>query len=442
VKRTVRLAALAAAALVLHACSGGAAGGSAASALPAARADGARTAPPIGKYIKHIVVIVQENRSMTNLFAGYPGADVPKTGMYQGRSVALKPVSLKQRNDIDHFWGAAVTAYDDGKMDGFDISDGAYTYVRQPQVQPYWTMASQYVLADRMFATEFGPSFTAHLDLIAGTTHLTPSLALVNIPNGAWRCDAVPGTKSPTINSRGVIKANGPFPCFTQFNTMAQVLDGAHVSWRYYSPPVGGSIAWSAFDSIKYVWDGPDWNANVFTPQTRVLTDAASGALPSMTWISPDFTDSDHPGNNSDTGPSWVAAIVNSIGQGPDWNSTAIFVVWDDWGGFYDNAVPPKRDFLGLGIRVPFIVISPYAKKGYVSHTVYEFGSVLKFAEQAFNLPRIGDPALGYTDTRAASLADAFDFTQAPRPFVKIPAKYPMSHFASEKPSGIPPDDI
>jgi phospholipase C len=225
---------------------------------------------------------------------------------------------------------------------------------------------------------------------------------------------------------------------------MAEVLDDANVSWRYYAPPIGHMISWSAFDAIEYVWDGPDWAKDIVNPQTRFLTDASAGNLPAVTWVVPDFTDSDHAGSKSDTGPSWVSAIVNSVGQGPDWNSTAIVVVWDDWGGWYDDVPPPQKDFRGLGIRVPCLIISPYAKKGYVSHTQYEFGSILKFVEQTFNLPGIGENSFGsgYTDARATSLSDSFDFTQAPRPYVKIPAKYPIAHFLSETPSYELPDDI
>ena len=120
---------------------------------------------------------------------------------------------------------------------------------------------------------------------------------------------------------------------------------------------------------------------------------------------------------------------------------TAIVLVWDDWGGWNDHMPPPQLDWKGLGVRVPAIVISPYAKKGYVDHTQYEFSSILKFAEQTFNLPAVGPASFGYTDTRATSMIDAFDFTQKPRAFVKISAKYPPSHFIQRSPSMRAPDD-
>jgi len=219
------------------------------------------------------------------------------------------------------------------------------------------------------------------------------------------------------------------------------VLDKANVSWKYYTAVLGPTIRWDPFDVIKYVWDGPDQTRNIIQPQTTVITDALKGNLATVNWVTPDYFDSDHTGNNSDTGPSWVAAIVNAIGEGPDWNSTAVVVLWDDWGGWYDDVPPPQKDFVGLAIRVPCIIISPYAKKGYVDHTQYEFGSVLRFMEDTFNLPRVGPPDQGYTDTRSNDFFNAFDFTQKPRPYVKIPAPYPQSYFLHEKPSYIIPDN-
>jgi phospholipase C len=162
--------------------------------------------------------------------------------------------------------------------------------------------------------------------------------------------------------------------------------------------------------------------------------------------VIPRRNNSDLPGTFSDKGPSWVSAVVNEIGESPFWNSTAIVVVWDEWGGWFDNAPPPQLDFRGLGIRVPCLIISPYAKMGasgpgYVSHTQYEWGSILKFIEDVYGLPAIGAPSQGYTDTRAASLSDSFDFTQPPRPFTPFTAKYPISYFVNEPPSDEPVDD-
>jgi phospholipase C len=411
---------------------------------------------PAGKYVKHIVIIVQENRSFDNMFSGFPGADAPAFGYAGGKRIALHPTPLEDPGNIENNWRDSTSGWNHGKMNGFEgehfyggPKDYAYAYVPRAESAPYWDLARRYVLADRMFPTEFGPSFTAHLSLISGNTNIEPlPLAEVDAPNRLpWGCDAPPGTRSFTLNVHRIERFNGPFPCFSKFPTLADRLDAAGVSWKYYAAPlskIGGKV-WSEFDSIRAVRYGPDWE-NVISPQTRILDDVPNGSLAGVSWITPDWKDSDHTGSGYDDGPSWVASIVNAIGTSAYWNSTAIVLLWDDWGGWYDDVPPPQRDFRGLGIRVGCVIISPYAriapgaKTGYVSHTQYEYGSILKFVEEVFGLPAIGPGRAGFTDTRATSIIDSFDFTQAPRSFAPIPARYPESHFRSERPSFVPPD--
>jgi phospholipase C len=228
--------------------------------------------------------------------------------------------------------------------------------------------------------------------------------------------------------------------------TLRDRLDPKHVSWRYYVPPIfpkpirGG--LWNAFDAIRAVrYDKQQWTHNISSPETNVFADITNGTLPAVSWLIPDIKNSDHPGS-AGTGPSWVAQVVNAIGESPEWNSTAIVVVWDDWGGLYDHVAPPQLDYQGLGFRVPCLFISPYAriapgeKAGYISHTQYEFGSILKFVEDNWRLKR-----LGTTDVRANSIADSFDFTQAPRKFVPIAAQYSRAYFEHERPSYLPVDN-
>ena len=185
----------------------------------------------------------------------------------------------------------------------------------------------------------------------------------------------------------------------------------------------------------------------MISPETTVLTDIPAGKLPAVSWVIPDLINSDHPGSGGKTGPSWVASVVNAVGSSQYWNSTAIVILWDDWGGWYDDAVPPQLDFRGLGLRVPCIIVSPYARMaspqqpGYVSHTQYEFGSILAFVEQTFGLPVLGPPSLGYTDSRATSIADSFDFQQKPRAFKHIAAPMSIQYFLHQAHSGLPPDD-
>ena len=407
----------------------------------------------VGTYIRHVVVVVQENRSFENFFAGYPGADAPTYGYATGkngrRKIPLRAISF-EGPDLRHDWNASIVDWDKGKMDGFDAfgtknphngPNPAYAHVKRRLIAPYWTMAQQYVLADHMFPTEFGGSFTAHLTLIAGTDNLSATKAEVNFPTETPDdCDSPPGTRSGVVDTARNVSYNGPFPCFTQFNTMAATLDAAGVSWKIYATRVLDAGMGEPFEAIKSVRYGPDWPTRIVAPQTRFLSDVGRGKLASVTWVIPSRADSDHPAARSDRGPSWVASVVNAVGKSADWKSTAIVVLWDDWGGWYDNAPPAQRDFRGLGIRVPCLIVSPYAKQGYVSHTPYEYGSILKFIEEAFELPALGAGAEGYTDTRAASISNSFDFNQKPRACMPIATKYPASVFLEEPPSNDPVD--
>ncbi|HTA40748.1 MAG TPA: alkaline phosphatase family protein [Candidatus Acidoferrales bacterium] len=400
--------------------------------------------PSRGK-IKHIVIIVQENRTFENIFAGFPNADAPMFGyLHDGTKVPLEPLSLNNSLNLAHGIGAAKIDWNNGAMNGFDTAAvltgypprTAYRYLSRLSVKPYWTLARQYTLADKMFETEWGGSFTAHLDLIAGTTKLSPNLAEADYPSAVpWSCDAPAGTTTTVVDPT-YLETIGPFPCFVQFRTMADTLDDGKISWKYYAPSIGsiGGSIWSEFGAIKNVRYGKDWH-KIVSPETKVLTDAAAHRLPAVSWVVPDLANSDHPGNSA-TGPSWVASVVDAIGESKAWDSTAIFVIWDDGGGWYDNAPPPQVDFTGLGMRVPCIVISPYSKHGYVSHTQYEFGSILKFVEETFDLQ-----SLGSTDRRATSMADSFDFTQPPQPFTQIRVPVTPQYFLTRRPSLLPPDE-
>ncbi len=440
-------------ALLLAGCSSGSGGGMSSVPIVPPPTQGPPQTGPEGKYLKHIVVIVQENRTFDDIFSGFPGADSAKYGYTQtGGKIELRSRSF-DGSDIYHDWSNAMTDWNHGSMNGFDRSvlvngqpAGTYPYshLERRLVAPYWTMAREYTLSDHMFPTMFGPTFTAHIDLIASTTNLTADEAEVDGPTEQpWGCDAPPGTTTYLLNPQRVETGGGPFPCFTQYHTMAETLDAAHVTWKYYAPgtKIGGGRLWAPFAAIRQVRYGRDWKRNVISPQTTVLTDPANGRLADVSWVIPDLADSDHAGSDSDKGPSWVAGVVNAIGKSRYWPSTAIVVLWDDWGGWYDHVPPPQLDFVGLGIRVPCIIISPYAKSGYVSHTQYEFGSVLKFVEETFHLPALGPASGGYTDTRSRSLADSFDFKQKPRAFKPIPAPYPPAYFLTQSPSDEPPDN-
>jgi phospholipase C len=300
-------------------------------------------------------------------------------------------------------------------------------------------MARQYVLADHMFETQSSGSFIGHQALIAGSTAINSTQSLVNYPSSnVWGCDAPKGTVTSLITSdHQFLRGAGPYPCL-DYATLRDSLDAGNVSWKYYVPPTSTNVGkiWDAFAAIRAVRFSPEWKTNISIPETNVFKDIAGNRLAAVSWVIPDALNSDHPGNHVTGGPDWVAQVVNAIGKNTKlWNSTVVIVIWDDWGGFYDHVAPPQLDYQGLGLRVPMLVISPYAKKGYVSHTQYEPGSILKFVEDNWGLARVGT-----TDVRAASIEDVFDFSQPPRKFQQIPAVLPQSYFERERPSYLPVD--
>ncbi len=407
-------------------------------------------------YIQHVVIIVQENRSFDNFFATFPGADGATKGLMKTKSgdvwVQLTEGRL-EFNDLSHEHISFEKEFDHGQMDGFNLierslkrgvrvpaGEYAYRYVNPKYIKPYYDIAQQYVLADHMFTTQSSSSFTAHQDLIAGGTPVDGDNVIDFPVPASWGCDAKPGTVTSLITSTGKYRrAKGPFPCFT-YATLRDLLDAKGLSWLYFTS-VSRVYVWNAFDAIKVVRYGSEWQTNIIIPETGIFAAISNNNLPAVSWVIPDALNSDHPAYHTDTGPSWVASVVNAIGGSPYWQSTAIVVLWDDWGGEYDNVPPPQLDGQGLGMRVPMLVLSAYARKtspsqaGYISHTQYEFGSVLRFIEDNWNLGR-----LGTSDTRANSIIDCFDFSQSPRTFTPISAKYPKSYFLHRPPSGLPVD--
>jgi len=442
------------------------------------------TAPAVGRRplaptriasdpIQHIVIIMQENRSFDNLFYGFPGAHTATTGSGHGTTYTLQPVPLTWKWDLRHDHPQFLEDYDGGNVDGFDdqirsfkkckdpinhprcwnifgvqrFKQMAYAYVSQSEVQPYWTMAQQYALGDNTFASNNGPSFPSHQYLIAGQSDHA-----VEVPNGQpWGCDAPP---SVTVEQLAYGSANppvfpaatghevpGPYPCFT-FSTVATLLDAAGITWHYYTTGKSdpGAALLDAFDAISAVRNGSDWQ-NIKTPDTTILTDIASGTLPQVSWVTPTGPKSDHSGPDSGSkGPDWVASVVNAVGQSQYWNTTAVIIMWDEWGGWYDHVVPPQYAdpvtgaYEGLGFRVPLIVVSPYAKVGYISHQQHEIASTLHFIEETFGLG-----SLGGADARADGFDDIFNYAQPPTPFQVIPTTF-NAHYFLTHPSNEPGD--
>jgi phospholipase C len=433
----------------------------------------------MGGKISHIVFVVQENRTFDNIYGGpnpYPGADAATNGVRaDGSTVPLHQIELEctyyvhpdedcPKQDPDNFHDAFISAcnappgsgppFSVGmpspcRMNGFNLIDPVllfdpalpYSYVDYSETKPYWDMARAYALGDRFFMSHNSESYIAHQYIFSGQSNnvvdepkytYTPSgLSVAFTP---WGCDSPAGTTTYLLDPKTGTEtpsATGPFPCFG-YKSLADLANAAHLSWRLYAYSLCQNI--NELDvnmSIRY--DDTLWPQNqsscpnidiVTTPhfrmhETQFLTDVANGDLANVTWVLPGPSTSDHPGvPGGYCGPWWVASVVDAIGNSPFWDSTAIFVFWDDWGGFYDH-VPPYvvRDQAGPGPRVPLLVISPYAKRNYVSHTNAEFGTLLKFTETAFGLGSLGTTdASPYINT----LDDFFDWSKK-QPFTNIP---------------------
>ena len=426
--------------------------------------------------IQHIVVIFQENRTPDNLFHDpvliAAGADIASSGLNSaGQTIPLSAIDLgsvganPQYYDLNHNHSSFLDMYDGGAMDGADLiscnpfsapncpPNPQFMYVNPADVQPYFALAEQYTFGDRMFQTSESGSFPAHQFIISGTsapTATSPLFVSGDPTNNAAGCIAQPGSLVPLIDPYGNA-APSIYPCF-EHPVLSDLLDAQGLSWYYYAPKLG--TIWTAPNAIEHmcqeqniggslVCSAPEWQHNVIIPSTQILTDIANGQLPQVSWVIPAGAYSDHAHSNDGSGPSWVASIVNAIGNSPYWSNTAIIVTWDDWGGWYDHVAPRiVNDGISwgsgfvYGFRVPLIVVSPYAKAAYISHVTHDFGSILKFVEVNFDLP-----SLGYADAYADDLSDCFDFTQSPIPFQAIPTALGAAHFTNDKTPPADPDD-
>lgn len=362
--------------------------------------------------IRHIVFMVKENRSFDQYFGLFPGANGATSGKIStGQTIALSPATDTMPYDLGHSWHDAHVAINGGLMNQFDLvlngnKNGqylGYTQFAQTDIPNYWTYAQKFTLSDNMFSSLTGPSFPNHLYTVAAT-----SGGVINNPVGvqgsSWGCDADAGEVVDVMDQSGNVTQQPP--CF-DFQTLADSLQNAGVSWKYYAPGQGQSgYIWSTLDAIKHIREGSLWDSNV-VPDTQFISDAQSGTLPAVSWLVTGSGQSDHPPNSVCQGENWTVQQINAAMQGPLWNSTAIFLTWDDFGGFYDHVPPPAADQFGLGPRVPLIIISPYAKPGNIAHTQYEFSSFLAFVETRFQLA-----SLGGRDTTANNMLDSFDFNQ------------------------------
>lgn len=378
--------------------------------------------------IQHIVIMDKENRSFDSMFGTFPGAN--GTVFYvgaDGKRHHLNHQPDQLISGISHGIDGARLAEDAGKMDrfsslrgaqqrGVDVADSQFIHADIPN---YWTYASRFTLDDEFFSTIRGPSFSNHLFSIAGQGDNVAG----NPVGSSWGCDAAASDTVKFVAPDGAVSYRPP--CFN-FLTLGDLLDAQHIGWKYYAPGQGQSgYIWSSYDAIKHIRMGSDWAKHVVNyPQFQ--SDAAAGALPPVSWLVQPFAVSDHPPASVCQGENWTVSQVNAIMSNPkEWAHTAIILTWDDFGGLYDHVVPPHgpNGETMYGFRVPAIIISPFARPGFVDHTVFTTSSLLRFVEDTFGLS-----TLGALDARANSMMSSFDFAQHPLPPLRLtPRQCPVA---------------
>jgi len=445
-----------------------------ASCSPATAPPSTYQIPPGINKIKHVIVIMQENRSFDSYFGTYPGANgIP---MQNGQPTVCLPnpqtkscvKPYPDHADVNgggpHGAASATADINSGKMDGFvqqavrgrrgctDITNPACTnsvapdvmgYHTQGDIPNYWSYASNFVLQDRMFEPNASWSLPQHLFMVSEWSALCTQH---DNPGSCTNALESPGLPPDFGGNRRGQPRQAPIYAWTD---LTYLLFKHHVSWGYYivngtepdcenpasvscgpvqqnskTPGIWNPLPY--FDTVKN--DGQLGNIQSVE---NFYTAARNGTLPAVSWVVPSGAVSEHPPSRVSAGQSYVTSLVNAVMASPDWNSTAIFLSWDDWGGFYDHVVPPSVDVNGYGLRVPGIVISPYAKTGYIDHQVLSFDAYDKFIEDAFlNGQRIDPNSDGRPDPRPdvrenvrilGNLAADFNFNQAPRAPTLLP---------------------
>ena len=368
--------------------------------------------------IRYVLVLVKENHTFDNYFTGFPGAESSTTAETSAGKTITRPTApngpLSQ--DICHANSCGQRAYANGKMNGFDLSAaGSLSFIKytEAQIPNYWQYARNFVLADHLFSTTLGPSTPGHAVFWTGRS-LSLDNAKCNTPSGTgctgFGCKA---SKDVSITSYDpdACTTKTTAPCFDVPSITDDLPQG--FTWTDY----GGPLALM----VKSVAAAPDY-ATHFRKQTDLLTDLSTGHLANLTvahlW-SGDV--SEHPTANPCSGEGFTVDIVNAAMKLPQWNEMAIVVTWDDWGGFYDHVAPPVKkckngQIFQEGFRLPAIVISPYAKKGFVLSAPAEQASIPRLVEELWGMPFMSTRDPHARDGTAGSLMGAFDFGQAPRP--------------------------
>jgi phospholipase C len=421
--------------------------------------------------IRHVVIVMQENRSFDSYFGTYPGADgiamrhgIPTVCLPAPAGGCRRP--FHDAADVNHGGphgaAAAVADVDGGRMDGFlteaattsrqcaDINDPACATTGSPdvlgyhdarEIPNYWAYARQFVLQDHLFEPTASWSLPQHLFMVSewSATCAVPGLALSCSNNSAK--PALPPDFATAARER---KLGAPVarPDYA-WTDLTYLLHAHRVSWRYYvvdgsEPDCEDASQSTCVEAVQNAKTPGIWNPLPYfdtvrhdhqlgniQPVQRFLDAAQKGSLPAVSWVTPSSDVSEHPPASIAAGQAYVTDLVNAVMRGPDWRSTAIFLSWDDWGGFYDHVRPPVVDENGYGLRVPGLVISPYARRGLVDHQVLSQDAYVKFIEDDFLGGARLDPRLdGRPDHRPTvrenvkilgNLTRDFDFHQAPR---------------------------
>jgi phospholipase C len=417
--------------------------------------DGGGTIVPGETPIEHVVFIVKENRTFNNYFATYPGAvgatgggtiRCTQDGCHDGPVVRLTKGPDIYPHDLTHCFRCGLTAINGGKMNGFNRMNGpvppsqiadlygadlsGYSYLDRDGVPNYWAYADRFVLADHFFTPMYGPTLPEHLYAVAAQSNLIVDNKSTTDHEGNYCDDPTEGAtrfvphqarqhEDRIMRLERTITENGSNVydiadfwgsirlCF-DIPVLPDQLEQEGISWKYYA----SENAWmNVLQMIRHVRYGPMWR-HVLEPWNFVK-DVKQGEMPAVSWVIPPESYNEHPGGGKSTcaGENWTVHQVNTIMRSEYWRSTAIVVVWDDFGGFYDPVAPPQYDIMGLGPRTPALIISPYTRQGSnpdggsVDGTTYEFTSVLAFIEQLFELEPMTD-----RDARADPLSGAFDF--------------------------------
>jgi len=376
--------------------------------------------------IKHVVVIVKENHTFDNYFGTFPGAEGTRTCHSKTRGDFPCGHAPDAPHDLCHEHGCALADYNGGAMDGWDDSNGgkldnlAYAQYHEDDIPNYWAYAKAFTLGDHFFADVLGPSFPGHLEVLAAQSGWAVGNPNTRITHPYWGCDQAKSTVVP-IQDQTTCTTQNVFPCF-DIPTIPDVLPG-NVDWKFYGsnfyllPEI-----WSMFDAVKGIRYGAGWSRVV--DSSHFAADIDAKTLPAVSWLVNQDLDDEHPGiGGVCAGENWTVKKINHLMQSDYWKETAIIFTMDDFGGWYDHVKPPRqygcdpKNPYGLGFRLPLIIISPYAKPGFIFKEVAEQASIPHFIERIFNAPKtLADIDPAAQDKQANDLLNAFDFEQEPLP--------------------------